>query len=277
MPTTKAHSIVVVLGSGRSGTSLLMQALAGMGMRVSQEMVATRPDNPEGFFEDARIVRIQADLLRALGAWPYHPLPADWLERPETAAAGDALRCVLEERLAGGEGVWGFKDPRTASFLPLWQRLFVELDIAPRYILALREPGSILRSFMAAYETPAETAEQVWLQRICDALRHTRADCHIVQYEDWFSRASEVAGALARFTGLDVAASPEPLIRPDLNRSCGPEYAFCNPHARALHAALKNCRGDAFEREALLRIVAEAQTPHANGASPGLMRVKAGP
>ena len=261
--TASPRPVIVVLGSGRSGTSLLMQALAALGMRLSEELIEARRDNPEGFYEDARIVRIQANLMRSLHAWPYHPLPADWLDAPATATAAQELQDVLRERLSqGSQGgkPWGFKDPRSASFLPLWQRLFAEQGIVPRYVLALREPGSILRSFMEAYATPAETAESVWLRRTCDALWHTRADCHIVHYEDWFSRAREVVEDLARFTGLGeagvVAASPQTLIRPVLNRSGGTDYILRNPDARALHKVLKACRGDAFDRDCLLQAVA---------------------
>ncbi len=45
--------------------TLLMQVLAALGLRVSEEMIEARRDNPRGFYEDAPIVRIQADLLRA--------------------------------------------------------------------------------------------------------------------------------------------------------------------------------------------------------------------
>lgn len=249
---------IVVLGSGRSGTSLLMQVLAALGMRVSEEMIEARRDNPRGFYEDAPIVRIQADLLRALGAWPFHPLPAGWLEAPATVSAARDLAAVLEKRLEGGR-LWGFKDPRTATFLPLWRRLFAELDVTPRYVLALREPGAVIRSFMTAYQAGAETAEAVWLARTRDALLHTGAACHIVHYEDWFSRGVAVAEDLARFAGLDpgAVASLGELVRPELNRSAAPGHVLANPHARALDAALEACRGDDFDREGLLRIVAD--------------------
>lgn len=252
-----ARPVVVVLGSGRSGTSLLMQVLAALGLRVSPQLIEARRDNPRGFFEDARIVRIQADLMRALGAWPYHALPPDWLEAPATDVAARALRQVLRENL-DRDGLWGFKDPRTAPFLPLWQRLFAEESLEPRYILALRAPGSILRSFMAAYRTPLETAEAVWLRRTCDALRHTRAACHIVHYEDWFTRGAEVASGLARYTGLAGNADdlPDELVRPDLNRAGGGEQLLGDPAARALDAALAGCRGDGFDRNSLLAAVA---------------------
>jgi hypothetical protein len=220
-------------------------------------MIEARRDNPRGFYEDARIVRIQADLLRQLRAWPYHPLPADWLDAPATASAARLLQDVLHDRQRRDEGIWGFKDPRTASFLPLWRRLFAAENTIPRYVLALRAPGSIIRSFREAYATDGETAERVWLRRTCDALWHTRAECHVVHYEDWFERARELVEDLARFTGLGegAAVSLEALVRPDLNRSGGAGHALRDPHARVLHAALESCRGDAFDRERLLQTV----------------------
>jgi hypothetical protein len=240
-----------------------MQVLAGLGMGVSEELIQARQENPQGFFEDALIVRLQADLLRALGAWPYHPLPADWLERPATATAREALREVLGRRLAAG-APWGFKDPRTAAFLPLWQGLFAELGVAPRYVLALREPGSVIRSFERAYGTPPAVAEAVWLQRVCDALWHTRGACHIVHYEDWFRRPRQVVAALASHVGLpcreqDVADLMGAIIKPELDRAGGRAYVMENPAARRLHGALQHCRGSDFDRQALLDRVARCR------------------
>lgn len=261
--------VIVVLGSGRSGTSLLMQVLAALGMRVSERLIGAGRDNPRGHFEDAPIVRIQADLLRQLDAWPYHPLPPDWLDHPATAAAERALDDLLQAQLGeheAGAPPWGFKDPRTAAFLPLWQRLFDRLGIAPRYLLALRDPGSIVRSFMAAYGAGADEAESVWLRRTGDALWHTGGRCHLVHYEDWFRRPGAMAADLARFTGL---AAPDParlsdhllqtLIRPDLNRSGQRRAGLANAEARALAQALEHCRGDDFDRDRLLDLVARAR------------------
>lgn len=261
MPAGPGRPVIVILGAGRSGTSLLMQILGAMGMGLSADMIEARRDNPRGFFEDAAIVKIQADLLRALGAWPYHPLPADWLARPQTAAAGRQLRAVLRERLAR-PGIWGFKDPRTASFLPMWQALFAAVGLDPKYILALRAPGKVIGSFMRAYGTPGDVAEAVWLRRTCDALWHTRANCHVVHYEDWFSRPAEVAKGLARFTGLAEPGEDalRTIVRPDLNRSGTAPYTLGNAPARTLHALLERCRGDASTRQDLLAAVAACQS-----------------
>ncbi len=256
MPTTLPRRVVVVLGSGRSGTSLLMQVLRNLGMALSEQMIEARRDNPEGFFEDTGIVRIHVDLLKSLHAWPYFPLPADWENAPATAAAQQQLHAVLRQRLAGNAAIWGFKDPRSAAFLPLWQRLFAAEQLAPAYVLALRDPGSIIASFLRAYDTPPETAELVWLQRTCDALHHTAAACCIVHYEDWFTHADALAAEVARHTGLAHPVAVQDIIKPDLNRARHSAYILRNEHAQRLDAALKSCRGSEFERGPLLQTVA---------------------
>ncbi len=271
MPTALPRRVVVVLGSGRSGTSLLMQVLRGLGMAVSEQMIEARRDNPEGFYEDTRIVRIHVELLKSLQAWPYFPLPPDWETAPATADAYRELQVVLRERLAGHGAIWGFKDPRTAAFLPIWQGLFAAENVAPAYVLALREPGSIIESFQRAYDTPPETAERVWLQRTCDALHYTAASCCIVHYEDWFTRTEALAAELARHTGLDAATGLQNIIKPGLNRARRADYLFSNEHARRLDAALKSCRGSNFDRGPLLQTVAECRAALAAPADSTLL------
>jgi hypothetical protein len=232
--------------------------LCALGMRLSPELIAGREDNPDGFFEDAAIVRVQANLLRILNAWPFHPLPPNWLSAPATGAATHVLQALVHDRLGENAATWGFKDPRTASFLPLWHHVFAAEAVEPAYILALREPGSIIRSFMRAYATTADTAEQVWMARICDALWHTAGECHLVHYEDWFSRPGEVIAGLAACTGLSIPAEERlaGLIKPGLNRSARTHYTLRNEKARELEAALRTCRGSAFDKQRLLRVVA---------------------
>ena len=53
MDANSVTRVVVVLSSGRAGTSLLMQILGALGMRLSDDMIGGRYENPDGFFEDA--------------------------------------------------------------------------------------------------------------------------------------------------------------------------------------------------------------------------------
>lgn len=71
----EGRKVVVVLSPGRSGTSLLMQVLAGLGMKLSENLIGPHHENPDGFFEDAEIVELHKQLFADLGAKPIYPLP----------------------------------------------------------------------------------------------------------------------------------------------------------------------------------------------------------
>lgn len=240
---TASRRLVLVLGSGRSGSSLLMRILLAMGLRASDQLIAPSPENPEGFFEDARVVRCQANLLRALGAWPFLPLPQNWREHPATAAAKEELRALLRAGMAQ-PGLWGVKDPRVSSFLPLWHELLREEAIAPLHLLALRDLGATVRSFQRSYGVSAEMAEDVWRRRVGDVLRHTRGTCLVLHYEDWFRQPEGAARTLAQFTGLSVPAPfPLHLIQPDLDRCGGGNYRPEDGETRRLWETLRDFRG----------------------------------
>jgi hypothetical protein len=118
MTDQQTKRVIVVLSAGRSGTSLLMKALGFMGMKLSENMIPGSAGNPEGFFEDAAIVEVHKQLIDDLGTQPTLPLPQGWLESEATKKARRKLREILESNLEDSNGIWGFKDPRTVSFLP---------------------------------------------------------------------------------------------------------------------------------------------------------------
>ena len=70
-PPSLADSIVIVSGLPRSGTSLLMTMLKAGGMPILTDgLRAPDPDNPNGYFEDARVKLLRTDhawLLEARG------------------------------------------------------------------------------------------------------------------------------------------------------------------------------------------------------------------
>jgi len=256
---------IVVLSSGRAGTSLLMQVLGALGMTLSEELIGGRYENPDGFFEDARIVELHRELLSQLGASPVLPLPAKWLEAEATATIRNRLRAIVRAELARTPTIWGFKDPRTCAFLPLWLRILNGEKVDPVFILALRDPRAVVSSFARIYSTPPELAELIWLSRTCDALQHSAADCYVLHYEDWFSRGAELAGDLLAYTGLDrffsgdVAQTLAPVLKPNLNRAVHEVQPLRNASVRRLYAALEQCRGAEFDRARLMEVVKECR------------------
>lgn len=258
MNENQTKKVIVVLSAGRSGTSLLMKALGNLGMTLSKDMIPGSMGNPEGFFEDAEIVQVHQELFEKLHTKPTLPLPDGWLESDPIKKARPQLRKILEERLAQSNTMWGFKDPRTVSFLPLWSRILNAPGTVPVFLLAVRDPATVATSLKRQINRAEAVTELQWLQRTCDALHHTSADCFIVHYEDWFTRPNEMAQGLLQYTGLDqyftsnIDEALKEVIKPNLNRAVYNEYTVQNEYVLKLYDVLKDCRGDDFDRVKLM-------------------------
>ena len=261
----QAKRVVVVLSSGRSGTSLLMKALGAMGMQLSENLIPGRAENPDGFFEDAEIVELHKQLITDSGTLATLPLPDNFLESEVGRNAIPKFREILENRLANLNFIWGFKDPRTVTFLPVWNKVFNQAKIIPIFLLAIRNPAEVVVSHKRYYNVKKEVIELQWLQRTADALHHTAADCYIVHYEDWFLRPLELGEEILTYTGLDqyfsgsVDEALRDVIKPNLNRAVYDDYKIHNEYIKKFYEVLKDSRGADFDRRRLMDEVKECR------------------
>lgn len=128
MPATP----LVIIGMHRSGTSLLTQWLRKCGLHVGNELMSANGGNEQGYFEDMDFVRLHENLLSGEG------LPDTGLtdrQIPELSSEKvENIRRLLEDKTAG-QSQWGWKDPRTCLFLPVYRQLIPHA----RYILIYRD------------------------------------------------------------------------------------------------------------------------------------------
>lgn len=254
---SQERNVIVVLGVGRSGTSLAMQALESMGMRVSKKVIPANVSNPKGFYEDADIVEIHKILLNALAPTPAMPLREGWENAPITQKKQQALKEHVERHVEAGPGIWGFKDPRTATFLPIWIRIFNQLKIVPRFVLAMRGPEAIIQSLSQQYGNDQAFAELVFLLRTLDALYHTGGNCHVLQYEQWFSAPQETMKSLRSFA-FGKAVSPgqiDPPVVDLLNRTGSAHIEIQSPLVKDLHQKLVQYARGEVKHEGLMQYV----------------------
>jgi hypothetical protein len=244
-----------------------MNVLGKLGMSLSENLIPGSLENPEGYFEDAEIVQIHKQLYSDLRTKPTLPLPADWRESGATREARRKLSLVLSERLRSAKTIWGFKDPRICSLIPLWVQIFNPARVVPAFVLAVRNPASVVMSLQRHYNMEESTAELLWLQRTCDAISHTAADCYIVHYEEWFTNQKELARDLSDYTGLsgfsDTKNAEELLggiIKPNLNRAQYEDYSIRNQWVAKLYTQLQQCHGSDFDRKALMEVVKECRS-----------------
>lgn len=132
----KRTAPLIITGMHRSGTSLLARFVHHSGIDLGDRFVGARPSNPYGHYEDVEILDFQQSiLLREFG----HSM---WVPGPPPVTAADWSRAEDLVRARQHKPHWGWKEPRTSLFLPLWN------DLLPRasYLFVVRHPLQVLDS-----------------------------------------------------------------------------------------------------------------------------------
>jgi hypothetical protein len=148
----------LILGSGRSGTSMVAGSLHAAGYHMGDRLLPASPANPRGYFEDRAVNDLNEDLL--LQAAPLRP--SGWRRRihPRRLPYGYRWLAVVDlnarlaasaaSRLAMTELVrrrpFCFKDPRFCYTLDLWR---AALDDAV-FVCVFGEPARTATSMLAA-------------------------------------------------------------------------------------------------------------------------------
>ncbi len=198
-----SHTLYIVSGMHRSGTSVAARMLEVYGVSLPGDLVASAADNQKGFFEDRSIVELNTEILEKLGL-RWDSLDGFFLRRsdfssPKFNQLKHRARRLLEIRVAE-EKEWAFKDPRICRLLYFWMPIIEDLDIPCRFVIAVRNPAEVAGSLSARNNFPHLKSLYLWLFYNLDLLDSTtdypRA---IVHYEKLVSSAEETMSSLEGF------------------------------------------------------------------------------
>jgi GT2 family glycosyltransferase/glycosyltransferase involved in cell wall biosynthesis len=264
--TTRPHSsdVIVILGMHRAGTSLCGRILQGLGADFGGALLSPRPDNPEGLFEHPGIVRLSTGInallnRRLTSPTGTLPFPEGWGELPEVAEHRRSLARLLLDEMARAKSTFAFKDPNTVRILPLWQAIFAEHGITPRYVVTIRSPRPVALSLARRDRITPALGELLWAVHYADAIRYLdgRLNC-VVSFDGWFERPEQQVERVARALGLGppgdraaLAGEIKTLVRPDL-RHHDAGGGCENPCAQRIHDALLDAVARAIDPAALL-------------------------
>lgn len=132
---------VIIIGAHRSGTSATARALELLGLRIGEYL--------DSHYEPRPLQKLHEEYLRRYGAAWHNPQPfLKWIASPE--GKNDCfyfLRANLERDFPGIFGyrhnpkglwlrmrlkfgaLWGWKEPRTTLFAPVWLKIFPNAKI----------------------------------------------------------------------------------------------------------------------------------------------------
>jgi hypothetical protein len=226
------RQMLVVAGSGRSGTSLFTGLTGRLGVYIPKPEVSANRSNPRGFGEPRWLVDYHNDLLSSVDVVVEDGRPEAWELTSRTAGKPRVLDGLVEwlaEQFAQNDRIV-VKDPRLAWFFELHRAAAAELGAEIHVATMLRHPAEVMRSREIAYGTKTNNTTRTigWLtmmlgieSRTRDLPRATiRYDDLLVDWESALTQADETLGM-----GLFARASPQQLadagglVDPSLHRS----------------------------------------------------------
>ena len=137
------RTAVGVVTTARSGSSCMGQVLETLGVPMGQSLLKPTGEmervNPDGYFEDASLMRI----ARQFGLE----------DRPQPKSVKARLYDELDDyfhHLSCRHTVWGFKNPTLSEHLDEVNDMLLHRGIRRKWIWAYRDPEDCIKSFMEA-------------------------------------------------------------------------------------------------------------------------------
>jgi hypothetical protein len=232
--TTKDLSqptLVVVAGSGRSGTSLCSTLLHRLGYAIPQPEVQANRNNPRGYGEPRWAVDFHQRWLDqlAVSKEDARPTALAKMERLRTRPKPprELQRWLSEQFEAAGRVV--VKDPRLTWFTGLYEDAADALGLGFAVVTMLRHPVETTRSREIAYGDSLSDISRVaaWVNMMQSVELATRsAPRALIRYDDLVSDWRQTltsagvlgAGVVDGASGEQLAAADE-LVDPTLRRS----------------------------------------------------------
>lgn len=187
-PSSSARRLVVVAGSGRSGTSLFTGLAGRLGLYIPKPEVAANKSNPRGFSEPRWAVDFNEALLKQTSVNIDDGRPEAW-DITTALAEDDQVRGELAgwlaEQFEESDRII-VKDPRLAWFLQLYRAASAELDAEVNVVSMVRHPAEVLKSRELAYGKGLSATARAagWLNVMLTIEKLTRHDRRaVVRYD----------------------------------------------------------------------------------------------
>jgi hypothetical protein len=207
-PTDRQRA-VLVLGAGRSGTSITARALQAIGVDLGNDFKPPSRKNPTGNFDDAALLKLSKRLRRTLGLRPdsLRLLDDDVWTSPAVMPFYGEFAATINDRF-GHASIWGFKYARTMRLLPFWVHLFHKMNIEPSFVMPVRNPLSVARSRakLDARRGVQANSDLEWLVNVVPYFDCVRgAHLVVIDYDNLMENPSTQLLRMADRLGLPVS------------------------------------------------------------------------
>lgn len=230
VPPAPAHAdrrLVLVAGTGRSGTSTLTGVLRRFGLHIPQPEVGSDATNPRGFGEPQWVVDFHDELLRRVHIQVSDARPVAWVRTADLAGLPEAqqrLGAWLGEQFAQGDMLL-VKDPRLSWFLPLWTAAAARHGVEPSFVTMLRPPPEVVGSKRTYYNARLQDGQGVaaWMNMMLGTEWATRGARRVlVRYQDLLEDWEQLVSSIGRELDLPPLARIEQRTREEVGSFVDP-------------------------------------------------------
>ena len=192
-----SSNAICIAGAHRSGTSMLTRILhrCGLDLGPKQDLMPAAADNPDGFWENLRFVKINDEVLNALGgSWDLPPWQEANFEQDHLDPIRNKARLLIES--FADRARWGWKDPRNCLTLPLWKSLLPGL----KTVIIVRNPLETAYSMRARNGNSYALGLRLWEIYNRRLIAHTRPESRIITlYQVFFEQPDAELRKIAAF------------------------------------------------------------------------------
>ena len=234
---TERGLLVLVTGTGRSGTSTIAGTLHHLGLNVPGPYLGANRSNPKGFYESTWAVQFHKQITASARINDFDGRPGAWAKAQEAVTPEIRRQLVdfLREQAADGPQLV-IKDPRSVWAQRLWREASDEAGLDIRYLSMLRHPAEVIGSRTTYYASKADEAQRRryeifnvgrWVNSSLVSERETRGGTRtFVPYadllDDWRSVMARVRDELGIELNTGLAAGEahpvDDFIDPGLRR-----------------------------------------------------------
>ena len=196
---------IAILGTGRSGTSMIARMLNLCGLYLGEEAdlwdPRMNPDmNPTGYWEHQEIHAFMDRLFQFLGGtWENPPLLSVGWEYDSAVEPFYEEAKEMVSRLFGGHDHWGWKLPKATVTIAFWQRVVPDL----KFVVCVRNPLDFASSLGKHTRNSRSHLFAMWQYYNYSILTATAPENRFVTfYEDYFPCYRTGLEPLLHFSGL---------------------------------------------------------------------------
>ena len=194
--------LVIVTGTGRSGSSAVARVLHESGVRMGSDFDRPTEANVEGFYEERGVYWLHEQMLTELGLTGFWRT-RKWPWRSTVLAVAARYREQMEALV--GNATDGWKDPLFCIMLEAWLPL---LSARPKLVVCLRSPQAYADSVTRVFGlVKRETAEDHWARsyrRLLDVIRDYELEATCVEYDALIEHPEKTVAGLSEFVGCQL-------------------------------------------------------------------------